>query len=172
MALIGFSFLSLIKCLREVVSCIVIEWRPLHCVLQQYVLVVHIYEKPWTWIKIPLHALYFDLVYNWRIFTWLWQWEKSLGFEVLICMTIWFSIWQSMLVFFNPVKFGITFSFGNLLSLGRFVLRFLYCMFHVLLIVSYSNIILVIATVIIIVVGAILYFCLRFLIYAYLLGLK
>ncbi|XP_059454849.1 uncharacterized protein LOC132185047 isoform X2 [Corylus avellana] len=25
---------------------------------------------------------------------------------------------QSMLVFFNPVKFGITFTFGNLLSLG------------------------------------------------------
>ncbi|KAB5561140.1 hypothetical protein DKX38_006097 [Salix brachista] len=28
---------------------------------------------------------------------------------------------QSMLVFFNPVKFGITFTFGNLLSLGRSV---------------------------------------------------
>ncbi|KAJ6938008.1 hypothetical protein NC652_012329 [Populus alba x Populus x berolinensis] len=27
----------------------------------------------------------------------------------------------SMLVFFNPVKFGITFTFGNLLSLGRSV---------------------------------------------------
>ncbi|XAR73122.1 hypothetical protein NMG60_11006973 [Bertholletia excelsa] len=26
----------------------------------------------------------------------------------------------SMLVFFNPIKFGITFTFGNLLSLGRF----------------------------------------------------
>ncbi|XP_009621347.1 uncharacterized protein LOC107811180 isoform X3 [Nicotiana tabacum] len=25
---------------------------------------------------------------------------------------------QSMLVFFNPIKFGITFSFGNLLALG------------------------------------------------------
>ncbi|KAK3027630.1 hypothetical protein RJ639_042619 [Escallonia herrerae] len=29
----------------------------------------------------------------------------------------------SMLVFFNPIKFGITFSFGNLLSLGRYVFR-------------------------------------------------
>lgn len=28
-----------------------------------------------------------------------------------------------MLVFFNPIKFGITFSFGNLLAIGRFVLR-------------------------------------------------
>eukprot|EP00268_Persea_americana_P004668 TRINITY_DN1150_c0_g3_i4.p2 TRINITY_DN1150_c0_g3~~TRINITY_DN1150_c0_g3_i4.p2 ORF type:complete len:114 (-),score=23.42 TRINITY_DN1150_c0_g3_i4:1164-1505(-) len=27
----------------------------------------------------------------------------------------------SMLVFFNPIKFGITFTFGNLLALGRFV---------------------------------------------------
>ncbi|RWW43089.1 hypothetical protein BHE74_00051282, partial [Ensete ventricosum] len=25
----------------------------------------------------------------------------------------------SMLVFFNPIKFGITFTFGNLLALGR-----------------------------------------------------
>jgi hypothetical protein len=33
-----------------------------------------------------------------------------------------------MLVFFNPVKFGITFTFGNLLSLGRFVIIFLCCM--------------------------------------------
>lgn len=31
-------------------------------------------------------------------------------------------MWQSMLVFFNPIKFGITFTFGNLLSLGRCVL--------------------------------------------------
>ncbi|XP_059290168.1 uncharacterized protein LOC132043726 isoform X2 [Lycium ferocissimum] len=29
-----------------------------------------------------------------------------------------FSTKQSMLVFFNPIKFGITFSFGNLLALG------------------------------------------------------
>lgn len=27
---------------------------------------------------------------------------------------------QSMLVFFNPIKFGITFTFGNLCALGRF----------------------------------------------------
>ncbi|KAF8412027.1 hypothetical protein HHK36_004587 [Tetracentron sinense] len=27
-------------------------------------------------------------------------------------------MWQSMLVFFNPIKFAITFTFGNLLSLG------------------------------------------------------
>ncbi|XP_059656243.1 uncharacterized protein LOC132303138 isoform X3 [Cornus florida] len=33
---------------------------------------------------------------------------------------------QSILVFFNPIKFGITFTFGNLLSLGRFVYRFVY----------------------------------------------
>lgn len=26
-----------------------------------------------------------------------------------------------MLVFFNPVKFGITFTLGNLMALGRFV---------------------------------------------------
>ncbi|XP_059656241.1 uncharacterized protein LOC132303138 isoform X1 [Cornus florida] len=32
----------------------------------------------------------------------------------------------SILVFFNPIKFGITFTFGNLLSLGRFVYRFVY----------------------------------------------
>jgi hypothetical protein len=31
---------------------------------------------------------------------------------------------QSMLVFFNPVKFGITFTLGNLMALGRFVLEF------------------------------------------------
>jgi hypothetical protein len=29
-----------------------------------------------------------------------------------------------MLVFFNPVKFGITFTLGNLMALGRFVLEF------------------------------------------------
>ena len=29
--------------------------------------------------------------------------------------------WQSMLVFFHPIKFAITFTLGNLLSLGRFV---------------------------------------------------
>ncbi|KAG7011099.1 hypothetical protein SDJN02_27897, partial [Cucurbita argyrosperma subsp. argyrosperma] len=28
---------------------------------------------------------------------------------------------QSMLVFFNPIKFGIAFTLGNMLSLGRFV---------------------------------------------------
>ncbi|KAK9228646.1 hypothetical protein WN944_021600 [Citrus x changshan-huyou] len=33
---------------------------------------------------------------------------------------------QSLLVFFNPIKFGITFTFGNLLSLGRFVSEFWY----------------------------------------------
>lgn len=41
-------------------------------------------------------------------------------------MHFYFYILQSMLVFFNPIKFGITFSFGNLLSIGRFVLRFSY----------------------------------------------
>ncbi|KAL4567942.1 hypothetical protein LXL04_023538 [Taraxacum kok-saghyz] len=30
---------------------------------------------------------------------------------------------QSMLVFFNPIKFGIAFTFGNLLSLGRVLNR-------------------------------------------------
>jgi len=29
---------------------------------------------------------------------------------------------QSMIVFFNPVKFGVTFTLGNLMALGRSVL--------------------------------------------------
>ena len=33
-----------------------------------------------------------------------------------------FFIVQSMLVFFNPIKFGITFTFGNLLAIGRYSL--------------------------------------------------
>ncbi|KAJ0090074.1 hypothetical protein Patl1_13478 [Pistacia atlantica] len=32
-----------------------------------------------------------------------------------------------MLIFFNPIKFGITFTFGNLLSVGRFVFYFFIC---------------------------------------------
>lgn len=32
-----------------------------------------------------------------------------------------FIFFQSMLVFFNPIKFGVTFTFGNLLALGRYV---------------------------------------------------
>ncbi|KAH8510916.1 hypothetical protein H0E87_008446 [Populus deltoides] len=38
--------------------------------------------------------------------------------KLLICFVFHDLLLQSMLVFFNPVKFGITFTFGNLLSLG------------------------------------------------------
>ena len=50
----------------------------------------------------------------WLLFLskWLWTIDNSRFFLCLV---------QSMLVFFNPIKFGITFTFGNLLALGRFV---------------------------------------------------
>lgn len=37
------------------------------------------------------------------------------------CLTM-----QSMLVFFNPIKFGFTFTLGNLMALGRSVLDFFF----------------------------------------------
>ena len=37
---------------------------------------------------------------------------------------------QSMIVFFNPVKFGVTFTLGNMMALGRSVAPFLEVLFN------------------------------------------
>ncbi|KAL3844974.1 hypothetical protein ACJIZ3_002377 [Penstemon smallii] len=46
--------------------------------------------------------------------------QRLYGFAICLASGITFTL-LSMLVFFNPIKFGITFSFGNLLALGRFI---------------------------------------------------
>ncbi|KAL3524762.1 hypothetical protein ACH5RR_013134, partial [Cinchona calisaya] len=43
--------------------------------------------------------------------------QRLYGFAVCLAAGITCTL-LSMLVFFNPIKFGITFSFGNLLALG------------------------------------------------------
>ncbi|KAJ8563146.1 hypothetical protein K7X08_031598 [Anisodus acutangulus] len=44
--------------------------------------------------------------------------QRLYGFAICLTTGIACTL-LSMLVFFNPIKFGITFSFGNLLALGR-----------------------------------------------------
>ncbi|KAK9231571.1 hypothetical protein WN943_021809 [Citrus x changshan-huyou] len=51
--------------------------------------------------------------------------QRLYGFAICFSVGI-FCTLLSLLVFFNPIKFGITFTFGNLLSLGRFVSEFWY----------------------------------------------
>ncbi|GFQ08218.1 hypothetical protein PHJA_002965800 [Phtheirospermum japonicum] len=46
--------------------------------------------------------------------------QRLYGFAICLASGITCTL-LSMLVFFHPIKFGITFSFGNLLALGRFV---------------------------------------------------
>ncbi|CAA0833973.1 Got1/Sft2-like vescicle transport protein family [Striga hermonthica] len=43
--------------------------------------------------------------------------QRLYGFAICLCAGITCTL-LSMLVFFHPIKFGITFSFGNLLALG------------------------------------------------------
>ncbi|CAL5324103.1 unnamed protein product [Camellia sinensis] len=45
--------------------------------------------------------------------------QRLQGFAICFVAGLTFTL-LSMLVFLNPIKFGITFTFGNLLSLGRF----------------------------------------------------
>lgn len=68
-------------------------------------------------------------------------------YQFLLCLifislqplwVIWYfwSPLQSMLVFFNPVKFGVTFTLGNLMALGRSVSKF-HLIYHLTLFSSY-----------------------------------
>ncbi|KAJ0726467.1 putative vesicle transport protein SFT2 [Helianthus annuus] len=48
--------------------------------------------------------------------------QRLYGFAICLVAGLTCTL-MSMLVFFNPIKFGVAFTFGNLLSLGRFVLK-------------------------------------------------